>query len=122
MKKVLIVALVLGLALVFAVGCGNDNQMQEFIDEQNEILESMRTDEVQAVASAEGTVLTYVYTINIPNLTDEMVDMIVEPATSDGQTLFNAAQGRVSEITKVVMKFVDGEGNELATREFTESP
>jgi len=120
MKKVLIVALVLGLALVFAVGCGNDNQMQEFIDEQNEILEELRTDEISAVASVEGTVVTYVYTINFPDLDEEMIELIVEPAVRDGQGVFEAARNRVPEITAIVMTFVDADGNELTSREFSE--
>jgi len=122
MKKVLIATLVLALALVFAVACGNDNQMQEFIDEQNEILEGVRNDAVSAVASAEGTVVTYVYTINSLGLTDEMIEQITEPIAREGHTIFEAAQSRVSDITAVVITFVDADGEELATKEFPESP
>jgi len=143
MKKTLIVALILGLALVFAVGCGGDSEpevevveveqeaevttegtaengggIQELVDTQNEMFAAISTDEMTISVSAEGTVLTYTYVYSITGLDADAMQDALDSISAEGQMMLTAAQAAAPEVTAVILEFLDTEGNTLGTSEF----
>lgn len=122
MKRSLLViaALILSVALMAGlIACGdNDDEMQGFLDQQNEIFEKMRTDELSIELSAENDTLVYTYTLYIEGVSPETVQAIANPVLEQGQELFAAAHKSLPHVTAVVINFVDTEGVLLTSEEF----
>ncbi|MCL2437623.1 MAG: DUF4854 domain-containing protein [Coriobacteriia bacterium] len=141
MKKLLVIALMLGLIFIFAIGCTSDSEveeppvtyeqeeavpdedaisyeMQAFVDSQNSMFEGMDMSELAIAVSAEGTTVTYTYTFISESLYDEVGATTFEIATTEANEVLINAQAIAPEVTTIVIQLVDAEGNVLDYAEF----
>ena len=140
MKKSLLLALILSLVLAFAlVGCSPDEdgpisydeigqasyeasaiseELQLFVDTQNDIFAAMNSDDMTILVSAVGNTLIYTYTFATDTFDEDTLNVMFEVATAEGDTLLSTAQLAVPEITTVTIEYVDGDGNVTHTQDF----
>jgi len=136
MKKQLLITLVMGLILAFALGCSSEEPIlaeeeevpaaaapiseaiQQFVDIQNDLFASMPDDELAVAVTAEGTVIRYTYTFVSEDLYEEVHESFFENATAEGEMLLAIAQETAPEITAIIIEFVDTEGSILDSAEF----
>ncbi|MCL2087907.1 MAG: hypothetical protein FWH14_00335 [Oscillospiraceae bacterium] len=141
MKKLLVSLLALSFMLVVFAGCNTDNggsnggtstsasdsvgggsgdaanqALLDYIDANNEIFEAMATDALSIKASARGNSLVFSY--QGESLTKEIAEMSLEMSGAIFEPMLEAANLAGANADSVIVEYLDGDGNVLASEEY----